>query len=558
MNPNNSTPPPHTLDREQSAQYSQATLLSSSESLSKPRLQQKWKGRLHPLSLMALGVWVCYIVATIFVLEKAVKNDPLHIEVVWRYDVLPGSMLTFFAQGHLPITVFHLARVGVSAIQRKSIAPRTQDELFLMTDRAWSGPVGIAGVVITMIRGVRVSLIFLIFAFTCMVAFVTPETLSRAYPVGLVNVTKPYTVTPRAFSPQALPNVDRDTQIGLGLGSWATGLSIFDIYEFSVYKPNEIPPDFRDFFFSGSVQDIDVRLPGLRLQGACAPFSDDALPAVEQDTTLFPMFCNNTLPLVGDQAPAVNVFYGNANVTYSYCTYPSVSTVFSGPDSNATAYILLQTNNGTVETTGMVKCQSNFSIGTALLSGTDWTYTSFLKNITYDNPIQLANPLSAVLAGIANGSVVNHTFESGSTLVKQLGYNVTIVNGNTLNSTQPSLDTFAKRIWFGVEHMTAGMDLLSSASDITYRGSLHYPTFGRTRSNAFANGLYALLASWLCGLIYLSFKGYRLSTESHLGSRIAIRLYEGMPLRESQSQVGEFFDDEQLSRPVVSPGILRN
>ncbi|KAF8528812.1 hypothetical protein BU17DRAFT_79969 [Hysterangium stoloniferum] len=530
MNPNNPTPPMHTLDGEQNAQYRQVTLLLSSESPSK---QQEWKGRLHPLSLIVLGVWICYIVATVFFLEMAIKNDPLHIEAVWRYDVLPGSMLTIFAQAHLPITIFHLARVGVSAIQRKNIAPRTQDELFLMTDRQWSGPLGFASVVKTMIRGVHVSRIFFMFAFTCMVALVTPETFSRAYPVGLVHVTKPYTVTPRAFSPQALPNVDQNTQIGFGLGSWATGLSIFDLYLLSVYIPDEIPADFTEFFFSGFVQHIDIRLPGLRLQGTCTPFFDDASPAVEQDTTLFPMFCNNTLPLVGDQAPAVNVFYGNANVTYSYCTYPSVSTVFSGPDSNATAYILLQTNNGTVETTGMVKCQSNFSIGTALLSGTDWTYTSFLKNITYDNPIQLANPLSAVLAGIANGSVVNHTFESGSTLVKQLGYNVTIVNGNTLNSTQPSLDTFANQIWFGVEHMTAGIGLLSSASDILYDGRLHLPTFGRTRSNAFAIGLYALLASWLCGLIYLSFKGYRLSTESRLGSRFAIRLYEEMPLQET-------------------------
>ncbi|KAF8513851.1 hypothetical protein BU17DRAFT_52999, partial [Hysterangium stoloniferum] len=518
--------------------------------------------RIHPLSLVVLGVWLCYIGATIYVLENAVKKNPQHIQVLWRYDVLPGSMLTIFAQAHLPITVFHLARVGVSAIQRKSMAPHTEDELFLMTDRQWSNPVGFAGAVKTMTKGVRLSLIFLMFAFTCTIALVTPETLSRAYPVGLVNVTGPaeaITPNPLAFSSQALPNVDRDTQIGFGLGSWATGLTILDIYWANVYFPG--PSEVSDFFFSGFVPAINVKLPGLRLQGDCTPLPDDASPTIEQDTTLFStFFCNNNLPLGGDQAPAVNVVYGNANVTYRYCTYPSVSTVFSGPDSNATAYIFLQTNNGTEKTTGMVKCQSNFSIGAASLSGTNSTiYTSFMKNIPYDTPIQFADPLSAVLAGIANGSavnangsVVNDTFESGSTLVKQLGYNVTIVNGNTLNSTQPGLVTFADRIWLGVEHMTVGIGLLSSASDIEYKGRLHFPASGRIRSEAFVNGFYALLASWLFGLICVTFMGYRLSTESQLGSLIAIRLHEGMSSKKSRSQVGEVSSNEQPSRPVES------
>ncbi|KAF8528355.1 hypothetical protein BU17DRAFT_38194 [Hysterangium stoloniferum] len=450
-------------------------------------------------------------------------------------------MLTFFAQAHVPITAFYLARVGVSAIQRAHTAPRTPDELFWMNDCTWSRPLGFARAVITIIRKrFRVSLIFFVFGFTCMVALVTPEMLSRAYPVGLVNVTAvDDTFTPFAFSPQVLHNVDQDTQIGLGLGSWATGLSIFNPYEFSVYSRDGME-DLNDFFFSGYIDDVNVRLPGLRLQGGCAPLSDDTTTDVEQDTTLFPMFCNNSLPLVGDQALDVKVSYGNANVTYSYCTYPSISTAFSGPDSDATAYIFLQTNNGTVETTGMVMCQSSFSLGSALLSGEEGTYASFQKNVTPDAPVHIADPLSAVLAGISNGSVVNHTFESGSILVKQLGYNVTFVDGNRVNLSQPSLENIAEQIWLGVAHMTAGIGLLSSVSNISY--PVAYPMSGRIRSNGFVIGAYTLLALWLCGLIYVSIRGYRPSTDSGLGSRVAVRVYEKRFLGENRSQPSEFSD----------------
>ncbi|KAF8528536.1 hypothetical protein BU17DRAFT_61194 [Hysterangium stoloniferum] len=523
MNPYNPIPSTHTLYSEKNPQPDAATI----EQQRDPRLQQESKWSWHPLSLIVLGIWICCIAVYIFFLEQAVKVAPHNIDLSFKYSDWTDTMHTFFSQFHVSITALHLARVGVSAIQQESTAPRTWAELFWLADCAWSGPLSLGGAVITMIKKkIRVSLLFLVFAFTCMVAFVTPSILLRAYPLGSINATSSFTFTPLAFSPQAILDVDRDMEITTGMGSWATGLSVFGAYERSIYAPDKIPPrNISDFFFTGDIGDVNINLPGLRLQGGCAPF-DDASTAVEQNPTLFPMFCNNSLPLPMDQKIDIKVSFGTANLTYSYCTYPSALTVPSGHDSNATAYIFIQSNNGTVGTTGMIKCQSGFSLGTASLLGMDHIYSSFVKNITY-NPVQgmgLADPLSAVLAGMANASVVNDTSESSSVLIKQLGYSATLGNGNKLNFTQPSLDIFAYRIWLGVEHMTAGIGLLSRASDTKYNVTIS--TFAPTRSYPFFYGSFASLALWLW--------------------------YE--PLEEN---VVDFSDDKWISRRFAFHGIPR-
>ncbi|KAF8525035.1 hypothetical protein BU17DRAFT_62765 [Hysterangium stoloniferum] len=527
----NPAPLASTLDGEHS---DRATLPAGSES-PKPGLQQEKEKHLHPLSLIVLSIWLCYIGLTIFFLESAVKYAPLHINRIWRYDILPGSMLTFFSQFHLPVTILHLARVGASAMERKHTALPPSPEFTRMTDRKWADPDEFGHIVKTMYKKkTRPSLIFFVFTLTCTIALVTPETLSRAYPVVLIDVKNATTTNPFTFSPRALVDVDQDTQIGLGLGSWATGQSIFQTYAFSVYSPDDTFLGDNDFFFAGIIENT-VTLPGILLRGGCIPFFDDNSAAVKQDPTLFRTFCNDSLPpLLQDQVMGTNVLYGDANITFSYCTSPKLSIVFSGPDSNATAYIFFQTVNTT--TTGMVMCQSNFTLGNATLSGDVGTYTDFQRNDTYDNSVQvrIADPLSAVLAGIANGSVANtHPFESESILVKQLGYNVIFDNGNMLNFSQPSLDELANQIWLGVAHMTAGIGSLSSTLDTSFPSTLQ--SSGRIRSKGFAIGAYTLLASWLCGLIFVSIVDYRRSSNSQLGSDAAVEEHRKNALRERRS-----------------------
>lgn len=140
--------------------------------------------------MIVVGIWITYIIATIIVLEKAAAS------------VLPGLMLTLFAQAHAAITAMHLARVGVSALQSSNTAHHSWAELFWLADQAWQGLVGVITTGIAMRKmKVRVSSMFVTFSFTCiLVAWVTPVILSRAYPVGIVDVRHTTSITPSTLS----------------------------------------------------------------------------------------------------------------------------------------------------------------------------------------------------------------------------------------------------------------------------------------------------------------------------------------------------------------------
>ncbi|KAF8525534.1 hypothetical protein BU17DRAFT_83779 [Hysterangium stoloniferum] len=303
-----------------------------------PQRQQQPKESWHPFAPIVLGMWIAYVAAYIVFLEKAVQSAPHDIDQRGLEDYRAGLLHTFFSQLHPAITTLYLVRVGASRFHGDRAAKSTWGELFWMTDKSWYQPLTFAPVLKTIIvNWVPVSITFIMFASTSMAAFITPSILSLAYPLGSVNTTLSFPVTPHGiFSAQAILDVDRETEIGTGMGSWATGLSIFDAYEFSIYTVDEFSDDLNDFVFSDDLGGADGNTTGLHLQGGCAPFPDDST-AVDQGPALFPIFCNS-LPPNRDQKMNINVSIGPSNVTYSFCTYPPALTVPSGPDSNATAY----------------------------------------------------------------------------------------------------------------------------------------------------------------------------------------------------------------------------
>ncbi|KAF8524837.1 hypothetical protein BU17DRAFT_63011 [Hysterangium stoloniferum] len=470
----------------------------------------------NPFGLIVICGWIGYIVMNIALFELAVRTQS---EVV---DTVANVFHTWFSQFHGMVTTLYLVRVCASAFQGNRAAQCTWGELFWLTDQTWSKPFQLVRNGKTIIK-TGVSSMFVAFAFTSMVALVTPSIFSRAYPLGLLSSQD---ISP-TFSTQAILDVDRDTEISTGLGSWGTGLSIFDTYEFRTYAADETPQgDLSDFFFSDDIGEDDDFRSGLRLQGGCVSLPDGPSTTVEQNTTPFSTFCDNHLPSQQERRENIHVSFGTANITFSYCTYPSALTVPSGPDSDATAYIFIRSNNGTTNNaTGMIMCQSIFSLGSADLFGVDMTYSSFERNVPYNPTAQgagIADPLSAVLAGIANTSVVNDTFESRSMLIRQLGYNGTLGKDNSLEFTQPTLDIFADRIWLGVAHMTAGIGLLS-----TVPGPKTASVLIRVRRLPFLIGSIALFSSWLCGLIYVSIRGFRRCTHPTLGNyTTAVHLQE--------------------------------
>ncbi|KAF8509192.1 hypothetical protein BU17DRAFT_56271, partial [Hysterangium stoloniferum] len=527
----------------------------------------------HPLSLIVLGIWTSYIVATIFLLEQAAAAAPRSVDQPWIFNVLPSLMLTFFTQGHISVTALHLSRVAVSAIQQESTAPHSWAELFWLADHEWSGPIGLASAVITMIKWrIRASLTFFIFAFTCMVALATPVILSHAYGVGPVDVTVNTTITPNTFSLNETTNIDRIMQMGIGISSWTTGLSVLDIYDASIFTPEgssrEVP---NDLFFAGNILDSNATLPGLRLQGSCEPLSDEASIAVVQNTTLFfSEFCDNSFSTISySNHGNVSVQPDNVTITVNYCSDAADVINYIG-DRDSTAYIFLQTNNGTVSTSGVIKCQSFLSFGSASLWGTQGTYNSF-RDFPYNNSqaqTEAINPLGSTLVGLIDAmdpslcspfSPNCSKDEKQSMLLKQLGYHSTGIAGD-LHYVQPGLDIFASRIWLGVTHMTAGLGLLFRSSDTAYPAVVRHATSGRTRSSQFVVGSCVLLALWMYGLIYVSIRSYRLSIDSSLGSYVAARLhaedtrlYPGdEPLWDGRAHSDELSGDERLNGPFLS------
>ncbi|KIJ53950.1 hypothetical protein M422DRAFT_775228 [Sphaerobolus stellatus SS14] len=537
-------------------QYTESRSLpySSLESVKQPYvtpINEETKSAWYPKSIALVVLWISYIIGMIVLLEKAVEAAPHSVIQPWAYTVLPGLTLTLFAQGHLVITSIHLSRVGVSALHSPRTAPRSWAELYWLADGKWHGPMGIVTTLMTAAKHqTGLSLTFLAFALTCIIATATPIIFSRAYPVGTLDVLQNTTISPSTFSLKALLAIESYAQVGTGGGSWSTGLSIFESYNDSVYTPlNQLRGDTSDFFFAGSSLQTDTRLPGLRLQGGCQPYQNDSLLAVLDNTT-FPTFCDSGV-FNGSQAQLIRprAVSNPWSVTLIFGACSENDYAFGTPEfaiSTNTAYFYFISSNATngPVTKGMVKCQSVLSVGDADVSGIRGTYEDFkvfpnTAVLGAQGGEPLEDPLAAVIYALnpdpsATDGSPDDTVHS--TIVKQLGYNATLVGGS-LNFTQPTMDIFADRVWFGVSHMTAGLGLLSRTSDTVYPAISHHTVSGRTRSPLFVKIAFALLGSWLLALLAVTAYTYRKTFAPSLNSYVAAHLSvkEGVLMEEKIS-----------------------
>ena len=548
--------------------------------------EEKRKLALYPFSLIALGVWIVHIIATIIILDMAAAAAPRSVHQPWEFSVLPGLMLTLFAQAHATITAMHLARIGVSALQSTSTSPRSWAELFWLADRSWQGPVGIITTGLAMRKmKVQISHMFVMFALTCMVALVTPVILSRAYPVGVVIVSQKASITPSTISSYGLESVDISTLTGIGSGSWATGLSVLDLYNTSTYVPQGQPQsNASDIFFAGDLQGANATLPGLRLQGACQPYTSDPAMSVKENNTSLSTFCTDSLSSIGDHhynLPFLEC--STLSVSYGYCTdAPFFDNNTHKTVSKSNAYIFFNTTNVTDSAEGMVKCQSKLSLGTAFLSGSQGTYHSFQESPIYNESLAFAGdillyPLNSVLDVLVNGAIpfgslsttalqpiselqfAAALLELQCTTVRQLGYK-TFIDPNSpwdFNYTQPTLDDLANNIWLGVTHMTAVTGLLSWTSDTVYSANVYQTTSGRTRSPNFVGGAIVLVSMWLAALVYATARSYRTTFSDSLNSYEAGRLLtHEVDLVEGHLH-GQLSDNTRLSAPFVWSKELR-
>jgi len=362
-----------------------------------------------------------------------------------------------------------------------------------------------------------------------------PVILSQAYQIENVDVLETTIIQPSTLSLEGMNTVDGYTQIASGSGSWGTGSSVINAYNSSVYLPlNASRSNINDLFFAGDILDADTTLQGIRLQGECNPYENGETTAVLANISMFPIFCNTSLVLsiggVGFPPKSVTSV-NNINLSYAYCTNGNSFELPFGnnkTESRVTAYVYINSTNLTTATTGFIKCQSTFSLGTAVLSGGNRTYEDFQQNTFWNSSEaqggeEFMDPLAGIMYYLGNNPP-GSSFESDSLVVRQFGFRDELIDNGDFEFTQPTLGVLANQLWLGVAHMAAVTALLSTTSDTEYNATVHHITAGRTRSLDYALAAIALLGLWMGALVYTSVRSYRLALAPSLDTYLAARL----------------------------------
>jgi hypothetical protein len=523
----------------------------------------------YPTSLIILVVWLVFIILLLWLLQSAVAHGPRSLSPPWAYTTLPSLLITVFAQGHGAITAMHLARVSVSALHSPRTSPNTWAEVFWISDRAWQGPVGILSTFLAASRlRVRTSTHFILCAVTCLTALVTPIVLSRAYPIRSITVDENTTITPAALSVVQMAAIDAYAEMGTGVGAWSTALSVADVYNSSLYltpgASRDVDPT--DFFFAGNVEGKTATLPGLRLSGQCVPIDSTVTSFAD-----FPSYCNTQIPNVPFITQLVNFSPVSVNFSMKACANSSWQSLFDDTNpsrSTNVAYIFITSNNDTgvgdetggVSVSGMVRCDSQISTGTAKLTG-NGTYSLFSERTLYE-PTQggepLLDPLFALFSyfdahsGPSNEFNLNNDDTFRAPLVRALGFIGVGTNGSQTYA-QPSMEEMATGLWRGVSYIVAGIGLLARSNDTTYSAVQSGLAAVHVRESHFAAAAYVLLAVWLLLVVLITARSFRPTFGGSFDSYITAKLVLDKPGMVHDAS-GELADNSKLREPFGRVG----
>ncbi|KAJ7112941.1 hypothetical protein C8R44DRAFT_631256 [Mycena epipterygia] len=458
----------------------------------------------------------------------------------------------------------HLARVSLSALNSTHTSPRTWAEVFWISNRTWQGPVGILSTFVQASRlRVRTSIHFLLCAITCLTALCTPIILSHAYPVQDLDLPVSETnITAFALSVAQMAAVDAYTEIGTGVGSWSTGLSVAEAYAASVYLPESPKDNLTDFFFAGDVEEHTATLPGLRLRGQCVPVETNVT-----DIADFPAYCEAQKLSPESQCTSKPIYIAPASVdlTIQFCYNMTRTPLYSENNpslSTNVGYVYIKSSNTTNSVSGIIRCNSQTATGNAMLSGaTDtYTYSLFSQQTLYkqtqdDEP--LVDPLYAFFYYFNNHSTttvstspyVNFTDATyRASVMRGLGFVGHSLGDRNQTYTQPSLDVMATGIWEGISHTVAGIALLSRAQQ-TFSAKEPGTVAAYVREKKFAIAAYTLLGVWLFLLIAITARSFRPTFAPSFDSYATARLVQDRPnvldssdgelnLREAFERVG--------------------
>jgi hypothetical protein len=367
------------------------------------------------------------------------------------------------------------------------------------------------------------------------------------------------------FDPSLMPNIASFTQLSTGAGAWATGLSVTDIYNSSLFTPvgSKHSDIVRDFAFAGEVSNHEVDLPAIRVQGSCQTINvtDTEAPSTDSD---FTTWCKARLP----DTQYFDAFYltgaWNVNVSSRWCMnyhWNDTDWMNTAPAYNATALIWVGATDGVTPVKGFVQCDSAFATGHATLNGLTGQYKDFRQESYYNISMKrketaLVHPLFAVMYDLSQtfSGKEETDRERAAAELRMLGYTPVFddVRGTT-TFTQPSLEQIADQLWLGTSHMGAAIGLLA-------RGSKSYPAqefasvSGRQRHMPFIYGGLFLLGGWLFMLMFCTMRMYRATFGDSLDSYVAARLLADVPYLVNGHCCGELANNAGLREPFKRVG----
>ncbi|KAL0572125.1 hypothetical protein V5O48_009838 [Marasmius crinis-equi] len=530
------------------------------------------KRQLHPFSLILLILWGSFTVGLLCLLEVAVTHGPRsareddNFHPSWTLITLPTILLTVFTQAHVPITAFHLARIAVSALENPKTTPNSWAELFWLADQEWTGPVGIVKTAFISIRSrTRASFNYILFATTCAVALVTPVLLSQAYQVRQVLITGlNREIRLSAVSLSDMSYLGPEMLSAVGLASWETGLSVTDMYNTSLFIPKEQPRDTtlhpQDFFFAGDIGNASAILPGLRLQGNCAPLDIRDPVFLSDDLTIQVDFFNKYARSHGtgldDEAPTYQLWQNltdfDANLTLAIWDQ-----IRPGSESG----ILLYNYDGSatpssIKMHGLIQCNSTVSTGTASISGVDRTYTNFTRqNVTgqegpIDDPIfNFLNTFNHRPPALNSSDSMDF---SNSPIFRGFGFDP----GNTIHLPDPpSPLTISEGLWSGAAHYVAALATLYKKQDQPFNASVPRNVALYTRDTHYAVAAYVMFILWLTLLAVATAWGYRRSFSPSLNSYVAAELIYRERFLLEDVPIGAAGDNDRLKAPFKPVGL---
>jgi hypothetical protein len=384
-----------------------------------------------------------------------------------------------------------------------------------------------------------VSVTFILFSFISLIALVTPVVLNRAYPTDTIYVPVNEPFKPDIFTPSALTFGDALVQIGIGNGGWATGKTIKQLYNASVYYTSDDPSGS---FFSGDTEGRAALIPGLYHEGNCSTLPLTTTPSIvntpDQFNTSFTEFCKSALPALKDLEIGSRFRSGGiASLSISFCSssesfQPLDLGNVTSPAVTKSAYVFVNASVDATLMTGesaLLLCTSTISAGTAQVDGPSRAFTSYVPSpLTEYNQggDAILHPLDALLWSVDNTA---SSFQAQTAVFQGMG----ITSQSTRDADdrviyhQPLPEELGERIWSGVMHMNAALAILAQTSNVMYTGTQLVATTGRVRQATFVWTVLGLLASWLMLLVFTTaLIGCRTFGDG-LNSYVSARLFIG-------------------------------